>query len=422
MSFLPIQIKDAFVARIRHALWRSAASKLNEVPVRSAGPVQSVLIVASDPGEVVGSRGDDAMFTVVVKAVQERNPQCRIGVVSVSSPLPDILANEGVVAEPIWSGHGYANLIDVLERYDTLVMIGADVMDGHYSGGNALRQWAFSDLAARRGLRAFVLGCSFSDHIAAPVARALPLLSPKLRVFARERQSKFKFDALGTTAATLVADSAFLLPPSLTSPDHAVVRAWTDAQRAQGRFVCALNVHPMIFHGNDLGQVAELNLALAETLTRLVQRHSVSILLMPHDFREGNLGDNAALSPLHELLKPIFGQYVLHAKRPARASEIKGLVAMADMLVTGRMHLGVGALSVGVPMWGLSPQDKFIGLFEHFGLPDQRITPNQARDVAALEAFMEDAFGRREEVREQVRAALPAVKALAAINFTPLDT
>jgi polysaccharide pyruvyl transferase WcaK-like protein len=421
MNISPAQVKDALVARVRHALWRTAAKKVDKAPSRAFGALQRVLIVASDPGEVVGSRGDDAMLTVVVDTVRARNPQCEIGVVCVAGPLPEILAREGVIAEPVWNGHGYAGFLKRLERYDTLVMIGADVMDGHYSGSNAVRQWAFSDLAARSGVRAFVLGCSFSDEIATPVTRLLPLLSPKLRVFARERQSKIKFDESASTPATLVADSAFLLQPSPTGPEHAEVEAWAQGERMQGRFVCALNVHPMLFPNNDMHQVVALNEALARVLARLLPSHEFSILLTPHDFREGNLGDNAALSHLHGLLKPLLGKHVYHASRPARASEIKAMMGAADMLITGRMHLGVGALSVGVPMWGLSPQDKFIGLFEHFGLADQRITPMAAQNVATLEAFVADAFTRREEVREQVLAELARVKALAAVNFTLLD-
>ncbi|MDP3405214.1 MAG: polysaccharide pyruvyl transferase family protein [Brevundimonas sp.] len=403
------------------SLWRSAAKAIDALPPRPRGPLAKVLIVASDPGAVVGSRGDDAMFSAVIQEVRRRNPEAEIGIVCVSEPLPPILVSMNVKAEPVWNGHGYGGFRARLEYYDSLIMIGADVMDGHYSGPNALRQWAFSDLAARRGLRALVLGCSFSDELAPEVIEAVGVISPRLRVYARDRMSKEKFDLVGAHAAELVADSAFLLPPSPTAPDYAAVDAWTTDQRAEGRFVCALNVHPMIHKNNDMAEVEALNQRLKAILPALSQRYPVSFLLVPHDFRDGGLGDNVALSPLYDLLKPILGDRVAFAPTPARASELKALVACADMLVTGRMHLGVGALSMGTPMWGLSYQDKFIGLFEHFGLPDQRITPEQAKDAAALEAFFVDAFDNLGAVRDRVRAALPNVKALAALNFELLD-
>ena len=422
MKFSPTEIKNYFVARIRFALWRAEVTKKPVLSALVPCPPRNVLVIASDPGEVVGSRGDDAMLTVLIAALRERNQECRIGVVCVSEPLPSILQCDGVHAEPLWNGHGYTKFLSSLEGYDTVVMIGADVLDGHYSDSNALRQWAFSDLAARRGLRTFVLGCSLSNNISASVRRALPLLSSKLRVFARERQSKSRFDRLAASEAVLVADSAFLLQPTTTASDYSVVQAWAESQRNEGRFVCAVNVHPMLFQNYDMGCIAELNLAITEVLGRLRHRYPVSILLIAHDFREGDLGDNAALSPLYKLLAPMFGGHVLHASRPARASEIKAMLGTVDMLITGRMHLGVSALSVGVPMWGVSPQDKFIGLFEHFGLPDQRITPLQACNVAELKDFIENAFSQREQVRGQIRAALPAVKALATKNFLMLDS
>jgi colanic acid/amylovoran biosynthesis protein len=414
-------LKGSLVGRLRMSLWHSAARAIDALPPRRPGQVAKVLIVASDPGAVVGSRGDDAMFSAAIQEVRRRNPDAEIGIVCASEPLPSILVSMNVKAEPVWNGHGYGAFRALLEQYDSLIMVGADVMDGHYSGPNALRQWAFSDLAARRGLRAFVLGCSFADELAPEVIEAVDMISPRLRVYARDRMSKEKFDLVGAHAAELVADSAFLLPPSPTASDHPAVDAWTTAQRAEGRFVCALNVHPMIHKNNDMAEVEALNQRLKVILPALAERYPVSFLLVPHDFRDGGLGDNAALSPLYDLLKPILGDRVAFAPTPARASELKALVACADMLVTGRMHLGVGALSMGTPMWGLSYQDKFIGLFEHFSLPDQRITPEQAKDAAALEAFFADAFDNREAVRDQVRAALPSVKALAALNFATLD-
>lgn len=414
-------IKNRLVSRLRMSLWKAAARATDAMPPRRRGPLAKVLIVASDPGAVVGSRGDDAMFSAVIQEVRRRNPEAEIGIVCTSEPLPSILASLNVKAEPVWNGNGYGAFRALLEQYDSLITVGADVMDGHYSGPNALRQWAFSDLAARRGLRAFVLGCSFADEIAPEVIKAVEMISPRLKVYARDRMSKEKFDLVGAHTAELVADSAFLLPPSPTAPDHPAVDAWTTAQRAEGRFVCALNVHPMIFKNNDMAEVESLNQRLKTILAALSERYPVSFLLVPHDFRDGGQGDNAALSPLYDILKPILGDRVAFAPTPARASELKALVACADMLVTGRMHLGVGALSMGTPIWGLSYQDKFIGLFEHFGLPDQRITPEQAKDAAALEAFFADAFDNREAVRDQVRAAFPGVKALAALNFVTLD-
>ncbi len=410
-------LKAAMVSRARIHLWQQAIKKVGGAPPSAPKPFQNLLIIASDPGAVVGSRGDDAMFSAVVGQAQSVNPTVKIGVVCTSPQVSPIVRTLGITPEPVWNGHGFDDYLRLLDRYDTVIMIGADVMDGVYGEHNAVRFWAMSDLAARKGLRSFVLGCSFSDSIASAVKQVMQKLSPKLVVHARDRLSKEKFDANSALTAELVADSAFLLPPTPTAPDQAAVATWVDQQHEAGRFVCAFNTHPMIFEENPLPQVAALNSRLAEILPRLAERHAVSYLLVPHDFRGPSQGDIVSLEPLYRLLEPTLGDRVHLARSEARAAELKSLVACADMLVTGRMHLGVGALSMGVPIWGLSPQDKFVGLFEHFGLGDLRITPTMAEDPAVLEQFLDNAFQNWAETRDQVRHALPNVKRLSARNF-----
>lgn len=421
MLALARKLKTGLVSRIRIELWHRAI-KAVESNTRSIPPrLEKLLIIASDPAAVVGSRGDDAMLSAVTGQARAINPDTQIGVVCVSpnvSPIVDIL---GITPEPVWGGNDYDAFLNLLDRYDSVVMIGADVMDGVYGEHNAIRFWAMSDLAARKGLRSFVLGCSFSDAIADGVKSVTSRLSSALVVNARDRLSKEKFDAVSNIEARLVSDSAFLLAPSPTGPDQDMVASWVDQQHEAGRFVCAFNTHPMIFEENPLPKVAALNERLSAILPRLAARHPVSFLLVPHDFRGPSQGDIVSLEPLHRLLEPELGERVLLSRSAARAAELKALVGCADMLVTGRMHLGVGALSMGVPIWGLSPQDKFAGLFEHFGLGDQRLTPAQATDAAALERFLDDALNNWAATRDQVRNALPEVRRLSARNFEILQ-
>lgn len=421
MFGLARKLKTNVVSKIRIQMWQQAAKQVAGNTSSRPAKLERLLVIASDPGAVVGSRGDDAMLSTVAAQARAINPEVQIGVICVSPEVSPIVGTLGIKPEPVWLGNDFDAYLKLLDRYDSVVMIGADVMDGVYGEHNAIRFWSMSDLAARKGLRSFVLGCSFSDSIADGVKSVTRRLSPALKVNARDRLSKQKFDAVSNISAQLVSDSAFLLPPSPTGPDQDMVVQWVGQQHDAGRFVCAFNTHPMIFEENPLPQVAALNERLADILPRLAQRHPVSFLLVPHDFRGPSQGDIVSLEPLFDLLRPSLGDRVLLSRSPARAAELKALVGCADMLVTGRMHLGVGALSMGVPMWGLSPQDKFAGLFEHFGLGDQRLTPTQATDPVALEHFLETALQNWEETRDRVRAALPEVRRLSARNFEILQ-
>lgn len=415
------KLKTGLVSRIRVQMWQQATKQVAANPSPRPGKLEKLLIIASDPGAVVGSRGDDAMLSTVVAQARAINPDIAIGVICASPTVSPIVEALGIRPEPVWDGNDFDAYLKLLDRYDSVVMIGADVMDGVYGEHNAIRFWSMSDLAARKGLRSFVLGCSFSDSMGASVKSVTARLSPALTVNARDRLSKEKFDAASNITAQLVSDSAFLLPPSPTGPDQDMVVQWVGKQHDAGRFVCAFNTHPMIFEDKPLPQVAALNERLAVILPRLADRHPVSFLLVPHDFRGPEQGDIVSLDPLFRLLQPSLGDRVLLSRSPARAAELKALVGCADMLVTGRMHLGVGALSMGVPMWGLSPQDKFAGLFEHFGLGDQRLTPMQATDPDRLERFLDDALQNWEATRDKVRGALPDVRRLSARNFEILS-
>jgi polysaccharide pyruvyl transferase WcaK-like protein len=415
-------LKTRITSGIRLHLWKKAvAAHTDQARGTPSGRPENILIISSDPRQVVGSRGDDAMFSTVVKHVRAVSPNGRIGVICVSTDVSPIVDLLGLDKEPIWLGNRYDAFIQVLERYDSVIMIGADVMDGVYGEANGVRFWAMCDIAARLGKRTFVLGCSFSDDMAPAVKTAIKRLSPALRVYARDQLSKNKFDDAASITATLVSDSAFLLPPESTAPDHEKVTKWVSEQHAEGRFVCAFNTHPMIFSSNSMEKVAELNERLARVLPKLAEHHPVSFLLVPHDFRGEAMGDNESLRPLYALLAPILQDRLLFAPSEARANQLKALIGCADMLVTGRMHLGVGALSMGVPIWGLSPQDKFAGLFQHFGLPDQRMTPKEAEDETRLYEFLDQALQSWEATRDQVRATLPQVKSLSARNFESLE-
>lgn len=414
--------KARFIISKRYAAWRTSIKKLDADDVSERRtPFSSILIVPSDPEKIVGSRGDDAMVSTVIAEARRRNSKCRVGVVCCSEKLSPILEGLDVKAEPIFMGDSYDAFLATIERYDALTMIGADVMDGHYSVRDALRYWSFADLAARKGLRSSVLGFSFSAYPAPELNEILRSLSRHLKLYAREAASQRVIDELSAVKTELVADSAFLLPPKRTAPDQAMVDEWSIRQRASGNFICAINTHPMVFKDRDMGKVAQLNAAFRTSLVKLAKQYAVSYLLVPHDFRDGSQGDGTSLGPLNDMLFPELGDRVLYAKREARAAELKSLVASADLLVTGRMHLGVGALSMGVPIWAVSPQDKFIGLFAHFGLDDLRLVPELALNEMELEEFLRSAFVGWPGVRDSVRAALPAVKSLAQKNFQLLD-
>ncbi|MDP3632757.1 polysaccharide pyruvyl transferase family protein [Phenylobacterium sp.] len=405
-----------------YSQWFAARSLifLNQRKAHSYLP-GTFLIVPSDLGEIVGSRGDDAMVSTAIGEAIKRNKACQIGILTTRKELPESICIDGVTAETITPVSGIWAYFRILRKYHSVGFIGADILDGHYSVVEALRAWVFADIAARAGRLSFVIGSSFSSHPDARLRPVLSRLSAALTVNVRDLTSLKAFQREGGKGGRLVSDSAFLLSPAPTGRDQAFVDEWCAAQRNDGKLVMGFNIHPMVFLDLDPAKVAALITSTVEALGELSKRYEVALLLVPHDFRDSNRGDLAALDPLFDALSEIPGLSAAIVRAPARAGELKSIVDRVDVLVTGRMHLGVAALSMGVPVWAISPQDKFAGLFEHFGLSDQRLVPDDALDAQVLSDFLFSVASSWESTRDKVRTALPYVKELAAKNFESLD-
>lgn len=361
------------------------------------------------------------MVVTVINEARRRNPRCRIGVLCADAPLPPLLHKMNLVPEPIWRGVKFGPFFDIIGNYDAVAVVGADIMDGYYSTSDAMRNWAFADLAARAGLKSFVVGFSFNSTPASALGNMLRDLSPALEINPREEVSRQRFVAASGRHVELAADSAFLLPSTPNGPDQHAVEEWCVAQRREGRIICAFNTHPMVFKDFDTAKTARLNAAFATAIRGLAQQFSVAFLFIPHDFRDPSRGDAAALAQLHDQVKGDLKERVFFAASEARATELKALVGVSDLLITGRMHLAIAALSNGIPVWAVNSQQKFIGLYQHFGLPDLRIVPEAALEPGSLSAFMAEALAEWPAVGEKIRAALPDVKAKAARNFAMLD-
>ena len=103
------------------------------------------------------------------------------------------------------------------------------------------------------------------------------------------------------------------------------------------------------------------------------------------------------------------------------ASEIKAVAGLVDGVVTGRMHLAIAALGQGTPVAAITYQDKFQGLFAHFGVSESLLlSPEQLLAGDNLEKFLLRFLGAYKTAGAQVRNMLPAVMELSRANIAPL--
>ena len=373
------------------------------------------LVVPCDPWSVNGSRGDEAMLLATRQQIRARDAKMPIDILTAVAPAArDELRELGFVPQNDWPLPLHAWAKSALARYRVVYVLGADVMDGVYGWWTAWRLLAFADVCSRAGIETHLLGFSWSMTPSPLMRLAFALWGRRRTLFVRDGVSLERVRRFAPrTRFELVADAAFLLEPR-TTPRAADVVSWIRAERAAGRVVVAVNVHPMFNSAQARGVVWEEAFAAALNAAQKADERLV-LLLVPHDNRPG-LSDEAMLARIEGRLAGVSRRIgsVWHA------DELKAVVGACDGLVAGRMHISIAALSQGVPVLGLVYQGKFEGLWRHCGLdaattclrPETFVTdPPAAR--AQVEAFL----ALLPTLRETLRAHLPDTLRLARLNY-----
>ncbi|AFK52117.1 hypothetical protein TMO_0278 [Tistrella mobilis KA081020-065] len=103
------------------------------------------------------------------------------------------------------------------------------------------------------------------------------------------------------------------------------------------------------------------------------------------------------------------------------AADLKGLAGILDGIVTGRMHLAIGSLGQGTPTVSVTYQDKFEGLYRHFGLPDwMLLSPQRYLTPGSFEAALTRFVDEIDQVTAIVESRAGAVKDLSRDNFSSI--
>lgn len=384
----------------------------------SSPAFSSVLIVPSDAFRVTGSFGDDATLTATVSALRSRGLAGRVGIVTADGSVPAQLARDGFRGVNAWKGaDAGSRFVRALADYGAVVVVGADMMDGHYSLIATLKLLRYAVLGAAAGRSSVILGFSFNEQPSRYAIAGLRELGSGVSVNVRDVVSLARFKAAVDRSADLVADVAFLLQPDGASAAVRAAGGWIEEQRAQGRLVLGFNIHPMLVKWTDLHAVHALEESGARAIAKVVDECGVSILLLPHDSRP-MFGDEEMLRRIEARVRDTSDGHVHLCTELIRAAEVKAVAARLDLVVTGRMHLAIAALGMGVPIGGFAYQGKFSGLLKHFGLDDSLLLSGaDAMNAERLEEFLKSLLQQRVPAQASVRAHLAAVVQLAAGNL-----
>lgn len=387
------------------------------------GSVKHLLILPSDPWTLVGSKGDEAMMRAVVQQLLAVEPQLKVTVVTATDEANSAARQLGFESVNAWSEPW--NLKDTVTRLislrpDAMVTLGADVMDGYYSPLSSLRLLATADLLVRRGVRGALLGFSFNETPNRQLKYVFDRVCVRLAVNVRDGISFERFRKFSSASALLVADAAFMLDADERSSRVLEIAAWVKRRRANGDIVIAFNIHPMLIRQASDVDVKTLTDSAIEALERFTQSRPVSLLFLAHDYRVRD-GDDVCLEPVHLALQNTLEERILYPRNKMCAAELKAISGLVDGVVTGRMHLAIASLGMGVPVAALTYQDKFHGLFDHFGLPSSLLLkPQDAMRPEMLFALLGRFVAQLPQLRETVATALPRVRTASRKNLRGL--
>jgi polysaccharide pyruvyl transferase WcaK-like protein len=382
---------------------------------QSEATAGAFLILPCDPVSPIGSMGDLAMLTGLMQSLLASNPRARFTLVGTHTHqilIPQVGSVDVVSA---WEGRSGSIVFDeLLRRHEAMFALGADVLDGKYGAALVCRLAGYCSHAAQIGLPTTILGFSFSESPRRPAVLALSGLNPRVRVNVRDARSLDRVLRRTGVQATLSADIAFLLQPVPCNGEE--VHAWIQKMRQEGRTLVGVNLnsHAFAVPLAQLGPDVFIE-GVRQQLHEVGVQNRLAFVLIPHDFKTRS-GDVQLLTRLEQALLSGGFPQVIYTEQHAPAS-IKALVGSLDLVLTGRMHLAIAALGMGTPTLCIAYQDKFEGLFEHFGLDPKELLQVGSIKLTKLGAHLVHAIQHRSEARAQIVSKIPQVLELAQRNL-----
>jgi polysaccharide pyruvyl transferase WcaK-like protein len=260
-------------------------------------------------------------------------------------------------------------------------------------------------------------GFSFNAKPAEQLRRAYAQVDERVRFNVRDRVSLKRFKEFTMRDGHLTADVAFLLDPK-SFREEPEIKTWADECRGRGVPVVGLNVNPMLAYRASPEVLRHRLAQVALALQEVRRRQPFALLLISHDVRATD-ADEGCLRKVCEALLSEFGDDVRMAPLGLAADELKSLVRLTDAVVTGRMHLAIAALGVGVPIAGLSYQGKFQGLLDWFDLPHSLIvSPEQMETPETFSEALSKLLSDHQSLKRKVVTRAPEVLSAAKSNLS----
>jgi len=294
----------------------------------------------------------------------------------------------------------------LLRRARSFSVTGADIMDGGYSDRASAVRWSLVLGAATTGVPTRVLGFSWNERPSALAVRlAQKAASVGVTLLSRDPRSHARMTADGIRDVVPTADTVFML--DAFDPDTQWFAA-AEASRSEARKVAIVNVSALV--SRRVKQLAEYSVIVEK-----LQSLGYDVFLLPHVDR----GPHGDIHEATELWRHLNDPRVVLISELLRPAQIRSLLTKADVVVSGRMHLAIMALSLGVPPFVISTQGKVEGLADLFDTPGLSVdaTPGLGVEIANR---VETLFAGAAGARERIESLIPRARELSSRNFNGL--
>jgi len=102
------------------------------------------------------------------------------------------------------------------------------------------------------------------------------------------------------------------------------------------------------------------------------------------------------------------------------AGELRHLVAHSSVLVTSRFHAMISGLATSTPTVVVGWSHKYKEVLDDFGLSALGLDSSALREPSAIADIVTNVLASKDEMSQQISAALPAVKIRSLRNFSAI--
>ena len=244
-----------------------------------------------------------------------------------------------------------------------------------------------------------------------------PLVLRRVKtVCARGARTREHLDSLGGVNAVDVADLAFSLDEAAGLPSAVS----TGLGSIDSNFIVVMPsaVVKGIFESTGGNYVS----AMASLVTEIRSKTGRSVVIAPHSYRaglpEGRMNDGPVCREVAEACAG--DSQVLGLDSDLTAGELRHLVALGSVLVTSRFHAMISGLATSTPTVVVGWSHKYKEVLDDFGLSSLGLDSSALNNPSEIADVVARVLSTRDELSQQITAALPAVKVRSLRNFSAI--